>query len=208
LVSPVTGANCFIILRLTGGRGNTAVGLNAFLNNTTGSNNTAIGDEAGDNVTTASNVICIGAGVAGANVNNTCFIGNIFGATSSEGVAVLINSNGQLGTMTSSARYKDEIKPIGKASEALFALKPVAFRYKKDIDPAGRAQLGLVAEDVEKVNPDLVVHDTEGKPYSVRYEQVNAMLLNEFLKEHPNGTRAKERSRSAYCRPTESERAA
>ena len=71
-----------------------------------------------------------------------------------------------------------------KASEALFALKPVAFRYKKDIDPAGTPQLGLVAEDVDKVNPDLVVRDKEGKPYSVRYDQVNAMLLNEFLKEH------------------------
>jgi uncharacterized coiled-coil protein SlyX len=70
------------------------------------------------------------------------------------------------------------------ASEALFALKPVAFRYKKDIDPAGTPQLGLVAEEVEKVNPDLVVRDKEGKPYSVRYDQVNAMLLNEFLKEH------------------------
>jgi hypothetical protein len=85
--------------------------------------------------------------------------------------------------MTSSARFKDEIKPMDKASEALFALKPVAFRYKKDIDPAGTPQLGLVAEDVEKVNPDLVVRDKEGKPYSVRYDQVNAMLLNEFLKE-------------------------
>jgi hypothetical protein len=70
------------------------------------------------------------------------------------------------------------------ASEALFALKPVTFRYKKEIDPVGKSQLGLVAEDVEKVNPDLVVCDKEGKPYSVRYDQVNAMLLNEFLKEH------------------------
>jgi hypothetical protein len=86
--------------------------------------------------------------------------------------------------MPSSARYKDEIKPIGKASEALFALKPVAFRYKKNIDPAGTPQLGLVAEEVEKVNPDLVARDSEGKVYSVRYDQVNAMLLNEFLKEH------------------------
>jgi hypothetical protein len=86
--------------------------------------------------------------------------------------------------MTSSARFKDEIKPIGKASEALFALKPVAFRYKKNIDPAGTPQLGLIAEDVEKVNPDLVMRDEQGKAYTVRYEQVNAMLLNEFLKEH------------------------
>ena len=86
--------------------------------------------------------------------------------------------------MTSSARYKEEIKPMAKASEALFALTPVTFRYKKEIDPAGASQLGLVAEDVEKVNPNLVVRDKEGKPYTVRYDQVNAMLLNEFLKEH------------------------
>src|SRR5207237_4686017 len=81
-------------------------------------------------------------------------------------------------------RFKEDIKPMGTASEALLGLKPVTFRYKRDIDPAGTPQLGLVAEDVEKVNPDLVVRDKEGKPYSVRYDQVNAMLLNEFLKEH------------------------
>jgi hypothetical protein len=86
--------------------------------------------------------------------------------------------------MVSSQRFKKEIKPMDEASQALFALKPVSFRYKKEIDPAGTSQLGLVAEDVEKVNPDLVVRDKEGKPYSVRYDQVNAMLLNEFLKEH------------------------
>ena len=86
--------------------------------------------------------------------------------------------------MTSSARFKDEIKPMDKASERLLALTPVTFRYKKDIDPQGIPQFGLVAEDVEKVNPDLIVRDKGGKPYSVRYEAVNAMLLNEFLKEH------------------------
>ena len=86
--------------------------------------------------------------------------------------------------MTSSARYKNEIKPMAKASEALFSLTPVTFRYKKEIDSAGIQQLGLIAEQVEKVNPDLIVRDKEGKPYSVRYDQVNAMLLNEFLKEH------------------------
>jgi hypothetical protein len=86
--------------------------------------------------------------------------------------------------MTSSARFKDEIKPMEQASEALFGLRPVTFRYKKDVDPAGTSQFGLVAEDVEKVNPNLIVRDKEGKPYSVRYDQVNAMLLNEFLKEH------------------------
>jgi hypothetical protein len=115
---------------------------------------------------------------------NACYIGQIFGATSSGGIAVFINSNGRLGTMTSSARFKQDIKPMDKTSEVLLALKPVTFRYKKEIDPAGMSQFGLVAEDVEKVNPDLVVRDKEGKPYSVRYDQVNAMLLNEFLKEY------------------------
>jgi Chaperone of endosialidase len=135
-------------------------------------------------VTTASNVICIGASVDGANVSNSCYIGSIFGETSSGAAAVLINSSGKLGTVTSSRRFKEEIKAMGTASEALFALKPVTFRYKRDIDEAGVQQFGLVAEDVEKVNPDLVVRDKEGNPYSVRYEQVNAMLLNEFLKEY------------------------
>src|SRR5205823_7902535 len=118
------------------------------------------------------------------NVSDSCFIGNIFGATSSGGIGVFINSAGQLGTATSSRRFKDEIKPMAEASDALFALRPVTFRYKKEIDPQRIAQFGLVAEDVEAVNSDLVVRDKDGKPYSVRYEQVNAMLLNEFLKEH------------------------
>ena len=100
------------------------------------------------------------------------------------GSAVFIDANNRLGTNTSSKRFKEDIKPIGKSSEALLELKPVTFRYKKEIDPAARSQFGLVAEEVEKVNPDLVVRDKEGKPYSVRYDQINAMLLNEFLKEH------------------------
>jgi hypothetical protein len=143
-----------------------------------------VGYAAGLDVTTADNVICIGANVAGANVSNSCYINNIFNATSSGGTAVLVNSDGRLGTTTSSRRFKEEIKPMSKASEAILALKPVTFRYKKEIDPAGTSQFGLVAEEVEEVNPDLVVRDKQGKPYSVRYEQVNAMLLNEFLKEH------------------------
>ena len=170
-------------LESTTGSRNTANGFTA-LRDSTGNDNTALGSGAGGNVTTASNVICIGAGVVGANVDNSCYIGNIFGSTSVNGVAVLVNSNGRLGTMTSSARYKNEIKPMAKESEALFSLTPVTFRYKKEIDSAGVQQLGLIAEDVEKVNPDLIVRDQEGKPYSVRYDQVNAMLLNEFLKEH------------------------
>jgi Chaperone of endosialidase len=172
------------LLSSTTGGGNTAVGALSLSNNITGVTNTALGFNAGFNVTTADNVIVIGTNVGGQNEDHSCFIGEIFGQTSSGGTAVFINSNGRLGTATSSRQFKEGIKPMEQASEALFALKPVAFRYKKQIDPAGTPQLGLVAEDVEKVNPDLVVRDKEGKPYSVRYDQVNAMLLNEFLKEH------------------------
>jgi len=129
-------------------------------------------------------VICIGSGVVGANVSNSCYVGSVFGQTSSGGAAVFINSNGKLGTSTSSRRFKEEIKPMERLSEALFALKPVTFHYKNEIDPVGTPQFGLVAEEVEKVNRDLVVRDQEGKPYTVRYDAVNAMLLNEFLKEH------------------------
>jgi endosialidase-like protein len=166
----------------TGGNGNTAVGINALLNSTSGNGNTALGATAGNGVTTANNVICIGTD--GNNIDDSCFIGNIFGSTSGNGVAVLVNSNGRLGTTTSSRRYKQDIRPITKASEVLYALAPVAFRYKKEIDPSGTPQFGLVAEDVAQVNPDLIVRDKKGKPYSVRYDQVNVMLLNEFLKEH------------------------
>ena len=166
----------------TSGNSNTAFGAFALNNNGTGSANIALGSGAGHNVATANSVICIGA--AGADVSNSCYIGQIFGATSSGGIGVFINSDGRLGTIVSSQRFKEAIKPIDRASEALFALKPVSFRYKREIDPESRSQLGLVAEDVEKVNPDLVVRDKDGKPYSVRYDQVNAMVLNEFLKEH------------------------
>ena len=163
---------------------NNAIGFEALGSNISGSSNVAIGDSAGLNVTSASNVICIGASVAGANLSNSCYVGSIFGQTSSGGAAVLINFDGKLGTVISSQRFKEEIRAMDKSSEALFALKPVTFRYKQEIDEAGTQQFGLVAEDVEKVNRDLVVRDKDGKPYSVRYEQVNAMLLNEFLKEH------------------------
>jgi uncharacterized coiled-coil protein SlyX len=161
---------------------NTAIGDSALFSNTDGSRNIALGNGAGFNVTTANDVICIGAN--GANISNSCYIGQIFGATSASGTAVLINSDGRLGTTTSSLRFKEDINPMNKASEAVLALRPVTFRYKKEIDPAGRSQVGLVAEEVEKVNPDLIVRDKEGKPYSVRYDQVNVMLLNEFLKAH------------------------
>ena len=168
----------------TTGNTNLAIGDSALNSNTTGSDNFGIGFNSGFAVVTANNVICIGARVAGADVSNSCYIGNIFGQTSSAGTAVFINSEGKLGTTTSSKRFKEGIKPMDKTSESLFSLKPVSFRYKKEIDPASTSQFGLVAEDVEKVNPDLVVRDKDGKPYSVRYDQVNAMLLNEFLKAH------------------------
>jgi hypothetical protein len=167
----------------TTGNFNTANGAHS-LENSTGTGNTALGFEAGANVTTASNVICLGAGVLGANENNSCFIGNVFNRTSPGGTAVFVDSNGKLGTITSSRRFKEEIEPMAQASEGLFALKPVTFRYKKGIDPQRIPQFGLVAEDVEAVNPDLVVRDEEGKVNTVRYDAVNAMLLNEFLKEH------------------------
>src|SRR5437764_9180149 len=175
------------------GNSNTADGINALYNNTTGSLNVAMGDRAGSNLTTGSNNIVIGGGVLGdAGDENTIRIGNgdmaatfiagIIGATSAGGTPVYIDSAGKLGTITSSKRFKEDIKPMDKASETILALKPVTFRYKKELDPTGTSQFGLVAEEVEKVNPDLVVRDQEGKPYTVRYDQVNAMLLNEFLK--------------------------
>jgi hypothetical protein len=166
------------------GNENVAVGLNALLNNT-GDNNVALGSNAGNQATTGSNNVYIGFNMQGtAGQSNACYIASIFGQTAAGGSTVFIDANSKLGTLTSSKRFKEDIKKIGTASEALFALEPIKFHYKKEIDPAGTAQLGLVAEDVEKVNPDLVVRDKEGKPYSVRYDQVNAMLLNEFLKEH------------------------
>src|SRR5260370_3015117 len=158
------------------GSSNTAIGAAALHSNTTGTSNIALGVNACDRITTATDVICIG--VLGANVSNSCYIGNIFNATSSGGLGVLVNADGNLVTTTSSRRFKDDIKSMDHASEAILALKPVTFHYKKEIDPAGMSQFGLVAEDVEKVNPDLIVRDKEGKPYSVRYEAVNTMLLN------------------------------
>jgi Chaperone of endosialidase len=165
---------------------NTANGVAALVNNTTGSGNTALGVSAGSNQTIGDDNVYIGSsGVGGvAGESNSCYIASIVNQPSPNGIQVFINSNNKLGTSVSSARFKENIKPMDKSSEALFALNPVAFRYKKEFDPTGTSQLGLVAEEVEKVNPDLIVRDKEGKPYSVRYDQVNAMLLNEFLKEH------------------------
>jgi hypothetical protein len=187
----------------TTGSYNTANGRRA-LSNTTGNTNIGLGFAAGENLTTGDNNIDIGnLGVAGEA--NTIRIGEPTAVTEIDGVAlqahtatfiagisgaavagatVHVNGNGQLGVAPSSARFKDGIKPMDKASEAILALKPVTFHYKKEIDPDRTPQFGLVAEQVEKVNPDLIVRDAKDKPYTVRYEAVNAMLLNEFLKEH------------------------
>jgi uncharacterized coiled-coil protein SlyX len=113
------------------------------------------------------------------------FIAGIFG-TAVSGSTVVVNSSGKLGVAVSSASFKEAIKPMDKVSEAILALKPVTFRYKEELDPDRIPQFGLVAEEVEKVNPDLVVRGEDGKVMTVRYEAVNAMLLNEFLKEHRN----------------------
>jgi hypothetical protein len=178
----------------TSGSQNTAEGDDALSGNTTGKSNIALGASAGANLTTGSNNIDIGnGGVAGESNNirigtvgtqKATFIAGIHGVTVAGGVGVVVGTNGQLGTTTSSERFKDEIKPMDKASEAILALQPVTFHYKHELDPDGIPQFGLIAEQVEKVNPDLVARDADGKVYTVRYEAVNAMLLNEFLKEH------------------------
>ena len=179
-----TASGVDALLFNTTGDNNTASGDAALFNNTTGIGNTALGFAAGSAVTTASNVICIGANVTGANLSNRCFIGNIRDVTTAMGdaIPVVIDSAGQLGTTSSSQRFKKEIKPMDQASEAILALKPVTFRYRSD--NTATPQFGLIAEDVAAVNPDLVVHDGKGEIYTVRYEAVNAMLLNEFLKQH------------------------
>jgi len=180
------GDNTAIGLRALGsnidGSFNTAVGGGALTNNTTGNSNTALGVGAGSGVITADNVIAIGA--QGANVDSSCFIGNIRGVTTANtnAIPVVIDSAHQLGTMSSSRRFKNEIQPMDKASESILALRPVTFHYKSD--KGGTPQFGLVAEQVAEVNPDLVVRDDEGQIYTVRYDAVNAMLLNEFLKAH------------------------
>ena len=166
------------------GTGNVALGTDAGGNVTSGTGNVMLGANAGGAVSTASNVICIGLNVSGANVSNTTWIRNVFGETTIVGTTapVIVASNGQLGTVSSSLRFKKEVKPMNKASEAILALKPVTFHYKNDAKDT--PQFGLIAEEVVEINPDLVVRDKNGEIYSVRYDQVNAMLLNEFLKEH------------------------
>ena len=182
----------FALVNNSTGNNNTADGFNALYGNTTGNNNVALGFQAGQNLTTGDNNIDIGnVGVANESgfirigttgTQTATFIAGIRGVPISGGTEVGVNSSGQLGVKPSSARYKDAIKPMDKASEAILALKPVTFRYKRELDPKGIPQFGLVAEEVEKVNPDLVARDAEGKAFTVRYEAVNAMLLNEFIK--------------------------
>ena len=187
-------ATGFGALLNTTGSSNTAEGFRA-LANSTGSNNTALGSNAGINLKSGNDNIYVGAPglspvesdtirIGQGGVQKAAYIQGISGATVPSGLAVFVAGNGQLGTVQSSARFKEAIRPMDKASEAVLALKPVTFRYKQELDPDGIPQFGLVAEQVEKVNPDLVVRDEDGKVSTVRYEAVNAMLLNEFLKEH------------------------
>jgi hypothetical protein len=181
----------------TQGDQNTGLGFFAGWNlSEDGTNNIYIGNAGPVPIGTESNTIRIGTQTATiVTVGNppfeshpmpahtATFIAGISG-TALNGRPVMINANGRLGTVPSSARFKEEIKPMDKASEAILALKPVTFRYKKEIDPERTPEFGLVAEEVEKVDSALVARDADGKAYTVRYEAVNAMLLNEFLKEH------------------------
>ena len=171
----------------TTGNFNTAVGVSALANSTSGSDNTAVGYGAGNAVRTASNVIAIG--VEGADVDASCFIGNIYSnnqpVVGTDPDYVTVNSTGRLGRgNVSSRRYKHDIKRMDKSSEVLFGLKPASFRYNKEYDATQTLAFGLIAEEVAEVYPDLVGRNAKGQPESVRYDQINAMLLNEFLKEH------------------------
>jgi hypothetical protein len=194
-----TATGAFALFANTTGAYNNAFGSQALYNNITGRSNTAIGDAAAYFITGTYN-ICIGANVYGSSgEDNTirigdnlptgagqsaCYIGGIFGQSVDPGSATTVyaGSNGKLGIFLSSQRFKRDIEPMSRASEAVLALKPVTFHYKSDAK--NTPCFGLIAEQVAQVDPDLVVRDKEGKPYSVRYDQVNAMLLNEFLKEH------------------------
>jgi uncharacterized coiled-coil protein SlyX len=175
------------------GLNNTANGRQALQNNTSGSFNIALGTVAGRNLTTGSNNIDIGnqgvpadartIRIGEQGTHNRTFIAGISGVAVT-GPAVHVNGSGQLGIVPSSERFKVAIKPMDKSSEAILNLKPVSFHYKQDLDPDKIPQFGLIAEQVERVNPDLVVRDADGKVMTVRYDAVSAMLLNEFLKEH------------------------
>jgi hypothetical protein len=176
-----TANGAFALFSNTAGNFNTAVG-DAALSSSTGDGNIGIGFAAGAFVGSSGNVIAIGS--PGDDVDNSCFIGNIrdIQTQNADAIAVVVDSAGQLGTVSSSRRFKKQVKAMDKASEAILAFKPVTFHYKSD--KTGTAQFGLIAEEVAAINPDLVMRDKKGEIYTVRYDAVNAMLLNEFLKEH------------------------
>ena len=173
---------------------NTAVGANTLPLPKGGQNNIAIGYQAGINLQGGDNSIEIGNhGDLGGGDDDTirigdvqtrAFIAGIYGTTtgSTTTLPVIVDSNGQLGTAVSSERFKKDIKPMEETSQSILALKPVSFHYKSDTTNA--PQFGLIAEQVAAVNDAFIVRDKTGKPYTVRYDAVNAMLLNEFLKEH------------------------
>jgi trimeric autotransporter adhesin len=165
------------------GTDNTAVGYSALLD-TTGSANTALGRDAGRLAATGNGNVYIGAGMTGVQgESDTTYVRNVYSSVASAR-AVYVDSNNKIGTLSSSRRYKANIRPMNEASEAIYALKPVSFRYKVEIEPTRPRSFGLIAEDVQKISPDLVTLDADGNVGSVRYDAVNAMLLNEFLKEH------------------------
>src|SRR5882757_10813279 len=171
----------------TTGDDNTGTGALALSANTSGTFNTALGRGAGSGVTTANNVIAIG--ISAENVSNSCYIGQIYSnvqpQVGTDPDLVTINSDGRLGRANvSSRRYKHDIRSMDNASETIYALRPVSFRYHRQYDATQTIAFGLIAEEVAEVYPDLVGRNPEGQPESVRYEQVNAMLLNEFLKAH------------------------
>ena len=169
----------------TSGTGNVGVGVDALSNNTLGNDNTAVGDSAGAGLTVGSGNVYIGSLIvpSAEDESDTTRIRNIYSSVATTR-AVYIDGDNKIGTLSSSRRYKDEIKPMDQASETLYSLKPVTFRYKKEVDRSRALSFGLIAEEVAEVDPDLITRDKEGQPQTVRYEAVNAMLLNEFLKEH------------------------
>jgi hypothetical protein len=194
-----TAVGLLALFSHTGGGFNTAIGHNALLSNTSSFGNTAVGASALENATSGGNTaigrsagrdiigfgnVCIGEGVFG-NVgdNDTTRIRNVYSSMATARV-VYVNSDNKIGTLSSTRRVKEDIRPMNEGSEAVLALKPVTFRYKKEVDPVRSPQFGLIAEQVAEVDPALVTRNTQGKPETVRYDAVNAMLLNEFLKEH------------------------
>jgi len=180
-------------LSQSSGNANTAIGYQAMSGNNTGNANIALGVSAGSQLTTGNHNICIGnTGVAGdtgtirIGDQNTysAVIAGIYGNNIASAIPVYIGSSGSLGTVASSAKFKQNIQSMDDTSDVLLDLRPVTFQYKPDIDPQGIPQFGLVAEEVEKIDPNLVVHDQQHGIYTVRYQAVDAMLLNEFIKEH------------------------